>query len=171
MGDNQPYPQCHQWRRAGDVAKLIEDHPTSCSPPRRGRGTSNPATPCPPPTSGIWKTLTKRQIPILAMQDTLAGEERQGFGAGRLPGKGGDAESCRTNGPRCSPNAPDPRLPLPVPDDEGARRRATRCARTTTTRHRGNVLIYHDSHHLSSTYMHGPRRELGRQLSEATGWW
>ena len=50
MGDNRPYPKCHQWNERV-MAKLIEDHPTSCSPPRRGRGTSNPATPCPPPTS------------------------------------------------------------------------------------------------------------------------
>ena len=35
----------------------------------------------------------------------------------------------------------------------------------------GNVLIYHDAHHFSATYMRTMAPELGRQLGEATGWW
>ena len=35
----------------------------------------------------------------------------------------------------------------------------------------GNVLIYHDSHHVSATYMRTMTPELGRQMATATGWW
>ncbi len=35
----------------------------------------------------------------------------------------------------------------------------------------GNVLVYHDSNHLSTTYVRTLVDELSRQLSAATGWW
>jgi hypothetical protein len=35
----------------------------------------------------------------------------------------------------------------------------------------GNVLVYHDAHHISATYMRTMTNELGRQLGPATGWW
>jgi hypothetical protein len=33
------------------------------------------------------------------------------------------------------------------------------------------VLVYHDAHHLSATYMRTLTSELGRQMAAATGWW
>ena len=35
----------------------------------------------------------------------------------------------------------------------------------------GNVLLYHDSHHISKTYMRTMADELGRQIGAATRWW
>ena len=35
----------------------------------------------------------------------------------------------------------------------------------------GNVLLYHDSHHISKTYMRTMASELGRQIGAATHWW
>jgi len=35
----------------------------------------------------------------------------------------------------------------------------------------GNVLVYHDSHHLTASYVSTLSAELGRQLSVQTGWW
>jgi hypothetical protein len=35
----------------------------------------------------------------------------------------------------------------------------------------GNILLYHDSHHISTTYMRTMTNELGRQIAAATGWW
>jgi hypothetical protein len=32
-------------------------------------------------------------------------------------------------------------------------------------------LIYHDSHHISTTYMRTMTDELGRQIGAATRWW
>jgi hypothetical protein len=31
--------------------------------------------------------------------------------------------------------------------------------------------VYHDSHHISATYMRTMTKELGRQIALATGWW
>jgi hypothetical protein len=33
------------------------------------------------------------------------------------------------------------------------------------------VLLYHDAHHISKTYMRTMTAELGRQIGAATGWW
>lgn len=35
----------------------------------------------------------------------------------------------------------------------------------------GNVLVYHDAHHLSAAYVRTLTTELARQLSDALGWW
>jgi hypothetical protein len=35
----------------------------------------------------------------------------------------------------------------------------------------GNVLIYHDSHHFTATYMRTMTPELGKQIAAATRWW
>jgi hypothetical protein len=35
----------------------------------------------------------------------------------------------------------------------------------------GNILLYHDSHHISKTYMRTMADELGRQIGAATHWW
>ena len=35
----------------------------------------------------------------------------------------------------------------------------------------GNILLYHDSHHISKTYMRTMANELGRQIGAATHWW
>jgi hypothetical protein len=32
-------------------------------------------------------------------------------------------------------------------------------------------LLYHDSHHISATYMRTMTSGLGRQVAVATGWW
>ncbi|WP_333618701.1 acyltransferase family protein [Dietzia sp.] len=35
----------------------------------------------------------------------------------------------------------------------------------------GNVIVYHDSHHLSATFVRSLRNEFENQMSAATGWW
>lgn len=35
----------------------------------------------------------------------------------------------------------------------------------------GNVIVYHDSHHLSGSWVRSASGELARQLGPATGWW
>lgn len=35
----------------------------------------------------------------------------------------------------------------------------------------GNVIVYHDSHHLSGTWVRSASGELARQMGPATGWW
>ena len=58
-------------------------------------------------------------------------------------------------------------FPVPKPLDRGdAICRADYCRAVE-----GNVLAYHDAHHLSATYMRTLTPELGRQIGAATGWW
>lgn len=69
MGNNAPYPQCHQWVQAA-MAKLVADHPdyvftTSTRPWNIKPGDVMPAT-----YVGIWQTFADNNIPVLAMRDT-----------------------------------------------------------------------------------------------------
>lgn len=95
MGDNRPYPNCHEWNERV-MAKLISDRPpsfvftTSTRPWNIKPGDVMPAT-----YIGIWQTLSDNNIPILAMRDTpwLVRNGEPFFPTDCLA-KGGDAESC-----------------------------------------------------------------------------
>ena len=172
MGDNRPYPNCHQWNERV-MAKLISDRPsfvftTSTRPWNIKPGDVMPAT-----YIGIWQTLSANNIPILAMRDTpwLVRDGEPFFPTDCLA-KGGDAESC---GIKRSEVLSERNQTLDflkqfpqmrVLDLSDAVCRPDICRAVE-----GNVLIYHDSHHISATYMRTLIPELGRQLGAATGWW
>ena len=87
--------------------------------------------------------------------------------------KGGNAVSCGIKRSQVlADRNQTPRFRRSVPPCFGCSTSATRCAdRTFAGPSPRNVLIYHDAHHLSATYMRTMTPELGRQLSAATGWW
>ena len=69
MGDNRPYPRCHTWNQRV-MKKLIVDHPdfvftTATRPWNIKAGDVMPGS-----YVGIWETLSRNNIPILAMRDT-----------------------------------------------------------------------------------------------------
>ncbi|HEX2290431.1 MAG TPA: acyltransferase family protein, partial [Pseudonocardiaceae bacterium] len=69
MGDNRPYPKCHEWN-SRVMPKLLADKPdyvftTSTRPWNIKDGDVMPST-----YLGIWETLSRNKIPILAMRDT-----------------------------------------------------------------------------------------------------
>ncbi|MGY4708767.1 acyltransferase family protein [Mycolicibacterium sp. CBM1] len=172
MGDNRPYPKCRQWNERV-MAKLIHDHPdfvftTSTRPWNIKPGDVMPAT-----YIGIWKALSDNNIPILAMRDTpwLVKDGKPFFPTDCLA-KGGDAVSC---GIKRSEVLSDRNQTLDflgqfplmrVLDMSDAVCRPDWCRAVE-----GNVLLYHDSHHLSATYMRTLIPELNRQMGPATGWW
>lgn len=172
MGDNRPYPKCRTWNEAV-MAKLIADHPdyvftTSTRPWNIKPGDVMPGT-----YIGIWKTLSDNNISILAMRDTpwLVRNGEPYFPADCLA-DGGDAISCGIKRSEVlSPYNPTldfvakfPRLkPLDMSDAV--------CRKDFCRVVEGNVLLYHDSHHISTTYMRTMTAELGRQIAVATGWW
>ena len=172
MGDNRPYPKCRQWNDRV-MAKLIKDRPdfvftTSTRPWNIKPGDVMPAT-----YIGIWKTLSNNKIPILAMRDTpwLVRDGKPFIPADCLA-KGGDAVSCgikradvlseRNQTLDFTTQFPQ----LKVLDMSNAVCRKDYCRAIE-----GNVLLYHDAHHLSATYMRTLTPELGRQIGAATGWW
>ena len=123
---------------------------------------------------GIWQKLLDHDIPVLAMRDTpwILDEDRDPFRPADCLADGGDAVSCgmdrsmalADHNPTLDFINRFPNLkPLDMTDAV--------CRADTCRAVEGNVLIYHDSHHLTGTYMRSLAPELGRQIAAVTGWW
>lgn len=172
MGDNRPYPNCHQWNERV-MARLIADHPdyvftTSTRPWNVKPGDTMPGT-----YLGIWKALSEAGIPILAMRDTpWLTRNGKPFMPADCLAKGGDAESC---GIKRSQVLSDRNQTLDFtaqfPGMKALDMSDAVCRDDYCRAIEGNVLVYHDAHHLSATYMRTMTPELGRQIGAATGWW
>ena len=172
MGDNRPYPQCREWNQRV-IAKLVSDRPdyvftTSTRPWNIKPGDVMPAT-----YVGVWKALTDNKIPVLAMRDTpWLIRNGKPFRPADCLAKGGDAVSCgvKRSAVLSERNqtldfvARFPRLKVLDMSDAVCRKDFCRAIE-------GNVMVYHDAHHLSATYMRTMTPELGRQMGVATGWW
>ncbi len=172
MGNNAAYPQCHDWVNQ-TMDKLVADHPdyvftTSTRPWNIKPGDVMPAS-----YIGIWQKFADNNIPVLAMRDTpwLVKDGKPSEAADCLA-DGGSAISCgmkrsdvlQDRNPTLDFVAQFPNLkPLDMTD---AVCRADYCRVVE-----GNVLVYHDSHHFSATYMRTMTNELGRQIGAATHWW
>jgi peptidoglycan/LPS O-acetylase OafA/YrhL len=173
VGDNLPYPQCRNW--VHDVmARLVTDHPDYVfTNSTRPRYYPQPGDVMPDSYVGIWDILSRNMIGILGMRDTpwMTRDGRPNQPADCLA-EGGNATSCgmkRTDvlddhNPTLDIVAHYPLL-KPLDMTEAVCR--TDICRVVE----GNVLIYHDSHHLSATYVRSMAPELGRQIAAATGWW
>lgn len=172
MGDNRPYPKCHQWNERV-MPRLLADKPdfvftTSTRPWNIKDGDVMPST-----YLGIWETLSQNRIPILAMRDTpWLVHDGEPFQPADCLADGGDAISCGIDRSKVlSDHNPTldyvGRFPLLKPlDMSDAVCREDYCRAVE-----GNVLIYHDAHHISATYMRTMTAELGRQIAAVTGWW
>ena len=173
MGNNAAYPQCREWVQTV-MDKLVADRPdyvftTSTRPWNIKHGDVMPAT-----YIGIWQTFSDNNIPVLAMRDTpwlvkdgkpfdpadcLAKRRRRGVVRDQALRRAGRSQSHAG-------------LRRAVPAAQAAGHVAMRSvAPTSAVPVEGNVLIYHDAHHLSPTYMRTMAHELGRQIAAATGWW
>ncbi|WP_066903347.1 acyltransferase family protein [Mycolicibacterium houstonense] len=171
-GSFEEYPSCRTWSDAA-LAQIIADRPdyvffTSTRPILNGPGDYVPDY-----YLGIWDELSANGIPMLGMRDT-PWMLRDGwfFSPVDCLSAGGDAESCGL--PRHDALAQrNPTLDhlaayptMKVLDLSDAVCRPTICRAVE-----GNVLIYHDAHHLSSAYVRTLTDELARQMSDALGWW
>jgi len=172
MGDNRPYPGCRVWNNRV-MPKLISDHPdyvftTSTRPWNIKPGDVMPGT-----YIGIWQTLSDNNIPVLAMRDTpWLVRDGQPFFPSDCIAKGGNAVSCGTKrSDVLSDHNPTldfvTQFPLLKPLDMSD----AVCRKDYCRAVEGNVLLYRDSHHISTTYMRTMTNELGRQMGLATGWW
>lgn len=172
MGDNRPYPNCHQWNQRV-MAQLISDHPSFVFTTSTRPWNIKPGDVMPSTYIGIWQALSDNNIPILAMRDTpwLVRNGEPFFPTDCLA-KGGDAESCGIKRSEVLSDrnqtldflAQFPQMRVLDLSDAVCRPDVCRAVE-------GNVLVYHDSHHISATYMRTLIPELGRQLGAATGWW
>ena len=169
---DKPYPQCHHWSKKA-TAKLIADRPDFVFTTTTRPNLDGPGDLVPEGYLGIWDMLSANGIRILGIRDTpwLIRNGRLRDPADCLS-RGGTAVSCgvpRSAGlaevnPTLALTAQYPLLhPLDLSD---AVCNAEQCRVVE-----GNILVYHDAHHLSATYMRTLADELGRQMAVATGWW
>ncbi|MEV0670540.1 acyltransferase family protein [Mycobacterium sp. NPDC050441] len=171
-GSFDKYPSCRTWSDNA-LAQIIADRPdyvffTSTRPIL-----NSPGDYVPDYYLGIWDELSAKGIPMLGIRDT-PWMIRDGwfFSPVDCLSSGGDAESCGV--PRNEALAQrNPTLDhladyplMKVLDLSDAVCRPTICRAVE-----GNVLVYHDAHHLSAAYVRTLTTELARQMSDALGWW
>jgi peptidoglycan/LPS O-acetylase OafA/YrhL len=172
MGNNAPYPECHDWVDK-TMGKLIADRPNYVFTTSTRPWNIKPGDVMPSGYLGIWKKLSDNNIPILAMRDNpWFVHDSQPFKPADCLAKGGNAVSCgMKRADFLSDRNPTldfvEQFPLLKPlDMTNAVCRAETCRAVE-----GNVLVYHDAHHFSATYMRTMSTELGRQIAAATHWW
>jgi hypothetical protein len=171
-GDNRPYPKCREWNQKV-MPELIADHPdyvftTSTRPWVIKDGDVMPSS-----YLGIWQEFADARIPVLAMRDTpwVVRKGKPFFPVDCLA-NGGDVISCGIKRSEVlSDHNPTQdyvaQFPLLKPLDMSE----AVCRDDDCRAVEGNVLIYHDSHHFTTTYMRTMTNELGRQIAAVTGWW
>jgi peptidoglycan/LPS O-acetylase OafA/YrhL len=172
MGDNRPYPGCREWNDRV-MPQLIADHPDFVFTTSTRPWNIKPGDVMPSNYIGIWQTLSDNNIPILAMRDTpwMARNGQPYFPSDCLA-SGGNANSCgiKRSDVLSEHNqtldfvAQFPLLKVLDMSDAVCRKEICRAVE-------GNVLLYRDAHHISTTYMRTMAAELGRQIGLATGWW
>ncbi|CPV02935.1 acyltransferase family protein [Mycobacteroides abscessus] len=173
-GSNDPYPDCKKW--VDEVmSRIIQEHPdyvfTTTTRPRSALGDGDVM---PESYLGIWSAFDEAGIPVLGMRDTpwLIDKDGTTYTAADCISAGGNADSCAMDRNRALDDvnptlAIANRFPLlKILDMTRAICRPDKCRAVE-----GNVLVYHDSHHISATYMRTMAKELGRQIALATGWW
>ena len=171
-GSDNPYPGCRDWV-AAVLDTLGADRPDFVFTPTTRPRTDAPGDYVPDSYLGIWDALAALRLPTLGIRDTpWMYRDGMMFSPVDCLAEDGDPQSCGL--PRSevlSDYNPTMdhlgRYPGIIPLDlSDAVCRPDYCRAAE-----GNVLIYHDAHHLSATYVRTMTDELGRQLGAATGWW
>ncbi|MFR9750026.1 acyltransferase family protein [Nocardia sp. 004] len=171
MYKGKAIPDCRDWS-AEVIDRLGVDQPdwvfTTATRPQSGDGDETPAD-----YLDVWSQLAERGLNVLAIRDTpwLRRDGVRYRAIDCLAGQG-DRISCGI--PRTAAlNEVNPALeftgafpnvfPLDLTDAV--------CEPEVCAVVEGNVLIYHDEHHLTASYSRSLAPELGRQLSPILGWW
>jgi len=171
---NDPYPGCRQWTDKA-MASLVADRPdyvflTTTRPVTDGPGDYVPSN-----YLGIWDRLLSNGIAILGVRDTpWMFQDGVLWSPVDCLADGGDPNSDSCGLPRSEVlSSYNPtmdylgRYPGIAPlDFSDALCRPDFCRAVE-----GNVMVYHDAHHLSTTFVRTLTDEVARQLSMATGWW
>ena len=171
VSDNE-YPQCHHWNQEV-MPKLIADRPDFVFTTTTRPNLDGPGDVVPDSYLGIWDMFSDNGISILGVRDT-PWLIRDGWlrDPADCLSRGGSAVSCGVERSEALSDV-NPTLtvaqqyPLLHPLDLSDAVCDTEVCRVRE----GNILVYHDSHHLSATYMRTMAEELGRQIGAATRWW
>ncbi|EHK81290.1 acyltransferase family protein [Rhodococcus pyridinivorans] len=172
--EESPTVECDTWSTAV-LAELRADPPdyvftTSTRTKDQGEG---PGDFVPFWYVDLWETLADYGIPVVAIRDNpwLFRGDLAYRAADCLAG-GGTAETCGVPreealdpiDPAVAASAHLPTVSLLDLSDKFCRQDLCRAME-------GNILIYRDENHLTTTYVRTLTPELGRQLGPATGWW
>lgn len=176
--DDAPYrgldiPDCRDWSREV-IDRLAVDRPdwvfTTATAPRWPIG----GDVVPPEFIDVWEAMAERDLKVLAIRDTpwLRNDTGARYRAVDCLAAGGNPESCGMRrsdalspvNPALEPVSAFPNMHLLDLTDAVCGPEICRVVE-------GNVLVYHDEHHLTATYVRTITAELERQIGAATGWW
>ncbi|GAM45044.1 acyltransferase [Nocardia seriolae] len=167
----QQNPDCRDWS-AEVIDRLGVEHPdfvfTTATRPSDNGGDETPQD-----YVDVWSALSDRGLRVIGIRDT-PWLRRNGirYRAIDCLAGGGDRLSCglprsealSTENPAEAPAAAFPDMRLIDLNDAV-------CEPTSCAVVEGNILIYHDEHHLTASYSRSLAPELGRQLQPILDWW
>ncbi len=170
MGQNNP--DCRDWSQAA-IDRVAADRPdwvftTGTRPAPEGGGDETP-----PQYLDVWSALAERGLNVIAVRDTpWLSRAGVAYDAADCLAGGGTAVGCgmlRADAldpvnPALEPASRYPNIfPIDLTD--------AFCDATVCPVVVGNILVYHDSHHLTSSYSHSLAGALGRALQPVLHWW
>lgn len=171
MYKGEPIPDCRNWS-AEVIDRLGDDRPdwvfTTGTRPRDEGGDETPAE-----YLDVWAALSDRGLNVIAIRDTpwlRRGTIR--YKATDCLAGGGNRASCGMRredalapvNPALQPASAFPSIfPIDLTDAV--------CEPTLCAVAEGNILIYHDEHHLTISYSRSLAGPLGRALRPVLGWW
>ncbi|KAA8883922.1 acyltransferase [Nocardia colli] len=164
-------PDCRDWSQQV-IERLGADRPdwvfTTGTRPRDDTGDETPRE-----YLDVWSALGERGLNVIAIRDTpWLRSNGVRYKAIDCLAKGGDRISCgmkRTDAldpinPELAPTWSFPNVyPIDLTDAV--------CEGTVCPVSIGNILVYHDEHHLTASYSRSLADELGRRLQPLLGWW
>ncbi|MFC9664533.1 acyltransferase family protein [Nocardia sp. NPDC127606] len=167
----EPIPDCRDWS-AEVIDRLDADRPdwvfTTGTRPRDEGGDETPTD-----YLHVWAALSDRGLNVVAVRDTpwlRRGTVR--YKATDCLAGGGNRTSCGMRredaldpvNPGLEPASAFPSVfPIDLTDAV--------CEPTLCAVAEGNILIYHDEHHLTASYSRSLAGPLGRALQPILGWW
>ncbi|MDV8001813.1 acyltransferase family protein [Rhodococcus sp. IEGM 1408] len=171
-GDDRLYESCEQWTPAA-LAALVGLAPEFVfTTATRPVGVVGPDV-TPRQYVELWRALDEQGIGVIAVRDTpWLNRGRGPIRAGDCLGDGGTPEECGMPRER-SISAINPAALAGAGVDSVRLIDLTDglCDARDCPAVVGNVIVYHDSHHLSGSWVRSASGELARQMGPATGWW
>ncbi|MCQ4121281.1 acyltransferase family protein [Rhodococcus tibetensis] len=171
LGD-QPYPDCRDWS-VEVLDRLRDDRPDWVLSTATRPNPDGPGDITPDDYIQVWTKYADFGLPFLGIRDT-PWLHRDGvpYRAIDCLADGGDADTCGM--PRdavLAADNPAAAAAADFPDVHLIDLSDAVCDVTICRVVEGNILIYHDSHHLSATYVRSLAPALDRQIGAATRWW
>ncbi|WP_279340968.1 acyltransferase family protein [Williamsia muralis] len=166
-----PYPGCFDWVQRA-MQQIIADRPDAVfTTTTRPRDTA-PGDWVPPTYLPIFARFAAAGIPVLGMRDTVWPHNDDGLiDTPTCLAEGGSANDCGTprslalepTNPTLAILASNPNV-LPLDLSEGL------CNESMCPAVIGNIVVYHDWHHLSATFVRSLTPELWRQMRTSVPW-